>query len=70
MGTLTLREVGAPDFREEITVDVIRADGLFDTTLPPPEWRARARVSHHDATTDLEGTVDDAAYCCNFAFCI
>jgi hypothetical protein len=70
-GTMT---VYVPDaelpWMEEVFVDVRRADGLFDTTVPFEEWRVSATVSHHDATTDLEGIVEDARLCRDFPFCI
>lgn len=53
-----------------IVIHVSRADGLFDRSVPLEERRGRATVSWHVATTDLEGTVDDAEYCYDFALCI
>jgi hypothetical protein len=69
-GTMTVLGITGEIWTEEIFVEVLRADGLFDLSLPVDEWRGSARVSHHDATTDLEGDLADAPYCTNFAICI
>ena len=62
--------IGGEVWSEPVRVDVLRADGLFDPTVPVAERRVSASVSHHDATTDLEGSVEDAEYCYDFAICI
>ncbi|MGE0791099.1 MAG: hypothetical protein AB7S26_35835 [Sandaracinaceae bacterium] len=55
---------------ETILVDVLRADGLLDSSLPEDQWRATVRISHHDATTDIDGGFVDLAYCNDFPLCI
>lgn len=62
--------IGGEVWSEPLFVDVLRADGLFDPDVPREERRAIAVVSHHDATTDLEGIVMEAEYCYDFAICI
>lgn len=69
MGTMTVLIAGR-EWIEPVRVDVQRADGLFDTSRPRDEWRARVVVSHHDATTDLEGHAADAEYCNDFPLCL
>ncbi len=69
-GQLTVFPPDGAIWTEEVRVDVVRVDGLFDTMVPMDEWRATARLSHHDATTDLDGTVAAAPYCYDFAICI
>ncbi|RZO61774.1 MAG: hypothetical protein EVA89_10695 [Sandaracinaceae bacterium] len=68
-GTLAVHE-GGEVWMEAIQVDVRRADGLFDRSLPVDEWRVSLTVSHHDATTDLEIDADDVPYCNIFPICI
>lgn len=68
-GTLDVL-IGGEVWSEPIQVEVTRADGLFDATLPMDAWRGSATFSLHDATTDLEGRVEDAEYCNDFPLCI
>jgi hypothetical protein len=69
-GTLTVQPLGGETWIEEIQLEVLRADGHFDRSVPFEDWRASVRVSYHDATTDLEGSIDDVHYCNDFPICI
>jgi len=62
--------IGDEIWEEGVPVDITRADGLFDRSLPMDAWRASFTVSHHDATTDLELSGTDVPYCNDFAICI
>ena len=55
---------------EEIVVDVMRADGLFEMTVPTDLQRGSAQIRYHDATTDLDATLVDVPYCQDFSYCI
>lgn len=62
--------MGDEVWEEGVPVEITRADGLFDTSLPVESWRASFTISHHDATSDIEGRGDDVPYCTDFAICI
>jgi hypothetical protein len=68
-GTLTVH-AGGGEWTEEIQLDVRRADGLFDLTVPIEAWRGSATIDHHDATTDMTATIVDAEYRPCFAICL
>jgi hypothetical protein len=70
VGTLSVQPVGGELWVEEIQLEVLRADGHFDHSVPFEDRRASVRISYHDATTDLEGAIDDVHYCNDFAICI
>jgi hypothetical protein len=62
--------LGSEVWEEAIEVDVRRADGLLDLSVPMAEWRGSAEIHHHDATTDLDAVIVDAEYCRDFPLCL
>ncbi len=55
---------------EGIEVDVQRADGLLDTSVPMDLWRASAEIHVRRAVVDIDAMIVDAEYCRNFPLCL